>query len=83
MIGLDRLKAVRWPIIQRSWLKPIIAIWILSAVLASPQVLTQQCQHTQILNYTVCFIIHLIFFGKLAIFRVLQGPFREVIHAIR
>lgn len=39
LIGLDRLKAIRWPIVQRSWLKPIISIWILSAILASPQVL--------------------------------------------
>jgi hypothetical protein len=44
LIGLDRLRAIRWPIIQRSWLKPIIVIWILSTVLASPQVLnTARC----------------------------------------
>lgn len=45
LIGLDRLKAVRHPMRRalssdQSCMKPIIAAWFLSGLLASPQVLT-------------------------------------------
>ncbi|XP_046458101.1 gonadotropin-releasing hormone receptor-like isoform X1 [Daphnia pulex] len=39
LIGFDRLRAIRRPISHRSCLKPICVAWILSAVLASPQLL--------------------------------------------
>nr|CAH0110801.1 unnamed protein product [Daphnia galeata] len=39
LIGFDRLRAIRRPISHRSCLKPICVAWILSAILASPQLL--------------------------------------------
>ncbi|XP_045028301.1 gonadotropin-releasing hormone receptor isoform X2 [Daphnia magna] len=39
LIGFDRLRAIRRPISHRSCLKPICVAWILSAALASPQLL--------------------------------------------
>lgn len=38
LIGFDRLSAVRWPINHRSCFWPIGSAWLVSALLASPQV---------------------------------------------